>query len=279
MGQPSPSKLRLARVPRYRMLIEYDGSPFCGWQVQPDQPSVQAAIEDALEVVLKHRPQLVGSGRTDAGVHARGQVAHFDASGEVDEARLRRSLNGLLPQEIVIRALERTTDDFHARYEARLRRYHYYVSVAPFALDFNRRWLLRPPPDFDLMNLAGTALLGRHDFDSFCRTQSATKNRVCTIGLARWAPEPDFGACVSRWRFEVTADRFLHGMVRTIVGTLVEIGRGQRSPAALREVLDARDRREAGPAAPPEGLVLEHVDYDRPFAPHSFDMRSIAGAE
>jgi tRNA pseudouridine38-40 synthase len=249
------------------MLLEYDGAAFHGWQIQPDRPTVQEAIESALEVVLKSRLSVTGSGRTDAGVHARGQVAHFDIDTEVDAYRMRRSLNGLLPRSVRVRYLEEARPDFHARYDARARRYHYYVCTVPTALAGHARWELRPVPDFGLMNHAASVLIGRHDFDAFCRVQSETHNRFCEVRHARWVPEPAAHPTpeIDSWRFEIVADRFLHGMVRAIVGTLIEIGRGKRPPDDLSRILASGDRREAGPAAPAHGLVLEHVLYDTPF--------------
>lgn len=243
---------------RYRLLIEYDGSAFRGWQIQRDQPTIQAALEEALEVILKTRPTVVGSGRTDAGVHARGQVAHFETAHPVDAYKLRRSLNGLVPSGIAVLSVAQTADTFHARYDARRRTYHYYVSTEPRALDHHMRWRIRLAPDFDRMNDAARILLGTQHFGAFCRTSSETENRVCTIADARWIAEPRPGD----WYFQVAADRFLHGMVRAIVGTLLEIGRGKRPADDLLRVLASRDRRQAGPAAPAHGLVLEHVAYD-----------------
>ena len=260
------------------MLIEYDGLPFSGWQIQPEHPSVQASIEDALEVVLKQRPEVVGSGRTDAGVHARGQVAHFDADSAVDTVRLRRSLNGLLPGAVAVVALEETSDEFHARYDARSRRYRYYVTGVPTALDRQRRWLLRPVPDFDRMNAAAESLIGKHDFDSFCIAKSETKNRVCTIYSAMWVRE-ETPTGRSDWYFEIEGDRFLHGMVRAIVGTIVDVGRGKRAVSDIEGILAEKDRRAAGPAAPAHGLVLERVSYDDWFAAHAFDVVSARGTD
>ncbi len=254
------------------MLIEYDGRSFSGWQVQADRPTVQEAVERALEVATRGRVAVVGSGRTDAGVHARGQVAHFDLPEQADVARLRRSLNGLLPETVAVRALEEAEPNFHARYDARMRRYHYHVSTVPTALDRSARWLLRPAPDFDRMNEAARLLLGRRNFDSFCRAKSETENRICTVYHARWISDPAYAPGPSTyWRFEIVADRFLHGMVRTIVGTLIEIGRTRREPSDIEAILAASDRRSAGAAAPAHGLVLEHVVYDKPFAADAYD--------
>jgi tRNA pseudouridine38-40 synthase len=249
------------------MLLEYDGGSFHGWQVQPDGPTVQDALEEALTVLLKYRPTVTGSGRTDAGVHARGQVAHFDTAAPLDVFRIRRSLNGLLPRSVRVRRLEETTPDFHARYDARSRRYHYYLSTSPTALEASRRWLLMPEPDFAQMNLAAEKLIGSKNFDAFCRVQSGTTNRVCEVSHARFIPEADVypGPSTERWRFEIIADRFLHGMVRAIVGTLAEVGWGKRSVDDIDVILESRDRRVAGPAAPAHALVLEHVGYKNGF--------------
>ncbi len=244
-------------MPTYRLVIEYDGSDFHGWQIQPDRPTIQEALEKALSVVLHTPIDIVGSGRTDAGVHARGQVAHFRTDAPVDPCRLCNALNGLLPRSIAVLTLDAAPDGFHARYDARRRRYRYYTAVFPRPLERRHRLMVRPAPDYGRMNQAAVALVGTHDFSTFCRTRSETKNRTCTVYTARWVAEPRPGD----WYFEIEADRFLHGMVRAIVGTLLEVGRGRRPIDDLPLILARGDRRQAGPAAPALGLVLEAVCY------------------
>ena len=247
-------------LPTTRLLIEYDGTDFRGWQTQPEGPTVQGTLEAALAMALRRPVRVVGSGRTDAGVHARGQVAHFETDAAPDARRLLASLGGLLPPSVAVLAVEPAPDGFHARYDAVRRRYVYHATTAPRALDRRTRARLRAPLDVDAMNGAAGLLLGRHDFSSFCRTRSETTNRVCAVETARWQT----GNRPGDLDFEVEADRFLHGMVRALVGTLVEVGRGRREPGAVADVLAARDRRAAGPAAPPHGLVLDRVAYPGP---------------
>lgn len=245
-------------MPTYRLLLEYDGSRFHGWQVQPGHRTVQEALEKAVAIACRETTSVVGSGRTDAGVHARGQVAHFSLRRPTDPLRLRRSLNGIMDGGVVVISVDEVRRGFHARFDARRRCYHYYIATQPRVLDRNVRWHVRPAPDFDAMNAAARHLLGTHDFDAFCRARSETTNRVCSVSEAEWRREQRPGD----WYFAIVADRFLHGMVRTIVGTLLEIGHEKREAEQLSAVLASRDRRLAGPAVPAHGLVLEEVSYD-----------------
>jgi len=244
-------------VHTYRLTIEYDGTEFRGWQAQKERPTVQQAIESALSVALRTQVRVVGSGRTDAGVHARGQVAHFRSRRSVDTHRLRGALDGLLPKAIAVIAVEAAVEGFHARFDAIRRAYAYQVATEARAIDRLARWRVHPPPDFEIMNAACEPLLGKHDFSAFCIARSETRNRVCAVHRAVWLPEDRAGD----WRFVIEADRFLHGMVRAIVGTLVEVGRGRRAPDEVATVLASGDRRLAGPSAPALGLVLERVEY------------------
>ena len=248
---------------RYALLLEYDGSEFNGWQRQSGYPTVQSAVEGALRTFTRQKNlRVTGSGRTDAGVHARGQVAHFECETLPDNApqRLVKALNGLVPPSVAVRTAAQVHERFHARYDARLRRYHYYISTEPLALERNRRLVIYPSLDFERMNRACAHLIGDQHFGAFCRTRSATVNRICSVARAQWEPEAPSGY----WRFVVEANRFLHGMVRALVGTLLEIGRGKRSVQDLKRILATQDRRESGVAAPAYGLVLEHVMYDIP---------------
>ena len=244
---------------RYRIQVEYDGSAYHGWQRQSGVPTVQELLEQALATACRTPVPVTGSGRTDAGVHAIGQVAHFDLAAAIDTRRLTHSVNGILPEDIAVSNLEEVAPDFHARYDARRRCYRYYVSTQWRALDRARRVLVPDGLDFDRMNRAATAFLGRHDFSSFCRTQSETENRVCTVSMAQWIQDER----PHDWYLAVEADRFLHGMVRTIVGSLVQIGLGNWDEGVLPEILGAADRRAAGPAAKAHGLVLYAVHYDK----------------
>lgn len=254
------------KVATYRLDIEYIGADWHGWQIQPQQPTIQGAIESAFNTALRQHVNVVGSGRTDTGVHASGQVAHVVIEGEFDSRRVLGSLRGLLPRSIAVRSLRPVHDAFHARFDAQSRQYRYRLGTIPFAIDESIRWYLRPAPDIDQMNEATSLLLGQHDFDSFCRAQSETENRICTVEYAAWTSVP---GREGMYDFVIRADRFLHGMVRAIVGTLVEVGHGKRAVADITTILAAHDRTHAGPAAPAHGLMLEKVYYPDDSPPES----------
>jgi len=240
--------------------LSYDGSPFCGWQFQPNVPSVQAEMERALSIVLGEPVTVVGAGRTDTGVNARHYIAHFDVSAWPDEdaARLLRKLNAILPPAIVAEAFYPVADNAHARFDAVSRTYRYYIHTDkdPFIRHSCRCWY-----DFDVeaMNHGAQVLLGRHDFSSFEKTGGANKTSLCTVTEARWEKVDD-----THLVFTITADRFLRNMVRATVGTLLEVGRGRYAPEWVAEVLAAQNRSEAGQSVIGEALFLEDIRYPYP---------------
>ena len=241
---------------RFRLLIEYDGSAYAGWQIQKNGPTVQGELENALEVILKEKVQVTGAGRTDAGVHARGQVAHFDSACTPETWRLQRSLNGILDRDIRIKEVETVKDDFHARYSALSRIYHYKIARNPVALERNYCWYFPAKLDLQPMSEASEMLLGTHDFKSFCRSQSPVPHHDCTVLKAEWITvEEDF------LTFIIEANRFLHGMVRALVGTLVDIGRGFLTPDDIYTILEQKKRTAASDTAPARGLILHKVNY------------------
>ena len=250
-------------MPKYKMTIAYDGTSYGGWQVQPNSTSIQALIQQALSTVLRAPTQLTGSGRTDAGVHAMGQTAHFTYDGQTSPTFCQTtllSLNGILPTEIRILAIEPATDDFHARYSATGKTYHYYLHLHPIADPFNRRFAYHVPHpvDLSLLRQAAAHLIGTHDFSAFANEQhlgSAAKNAVRTLTRIDCIDEP------SGLRIEFEGEGFLYKMVRNIVGTLLDVSRGKIALEALPAILESKDRKQAGRAAPAHGLFLMQVHY------------------
>ncbi len=243
----------------HKLLVEYDGTAYAGWQRQPGQPTIQAAIEDALFQITRRRIATVAAGRTDAGVHALGQVVGFRSAQSLSPREWTRALNGLLPKDIGILRTETVGDSFHARYDARAKIYEYRIlnqTTRP-ALDRLRVWQIPGTLDADRMRRASRALLGQHDCTSLQGSPSDTRNPVCDIQRVDWLQEGPL------MRFTIQADRFLKQMVRALLGTLVEIGHHKRTPDDLITILEARDRRAAGPTAPPQGLYLVHVEYQQ----------------
>jgi tRNA pseudouridine38-40 synthase len=246
-------------MPRYRITIEYDGSGFAGWQRQDNGPSVQAVLEDAATAITGNRQQVAvqGAGRTDAGVHATGQVAHFDLPAAFDTAKLPLAFNAHLPHEVRVLDALAVGDDFNARFDAVGRSYRYRLwtrRIAP-ALEKGRVWAVCAELDIRAMETATRCLLGKHDFTSFRATCCQAKSPVKTLDVLRFEEEEN------GLGFVVEARSFLHHQVRNITGTLVEVGRGKWQPDQVREALEARDRAAAGPTAPAEGLYLTRVVY------------------
>lgn len=244
--------------------MSYDGADFCGWQIQPDAPSVQGELERALGVLLKLPTQVVGAGRTDTGVHASHYVAHFDSDSEIDCRQLAYKLNAILPDSIAIKGVSPVAPDFHARFDAKRREYTYRLHRVkdPFAVKTSYFYGY-PQVDFDAMNLAARRLVGTHDFSCFEKSGGDNKTSICTVTEAFWREESP-----GHWIFRISADRFLRNMVRAIVGTLLEVGRGRRSVEDFASlVLPAGEnprevrRSSAGESAPGHALFLSDIDY------------------
>ncbi|MGB3487409.1 MAG: tRNA pseudouridine(38-40) synthase TruA [Xanthobacteraceae bacterium] len=246
-------------MPRYRLIIEYDGGPFCGWQIQNNQLSIQGALEDAVAAINGAPARVNGAGRTDAGVHALAQVAHVDIDKTLPPGRFRDGLNAhLRPLPIGVLAADVVPDTFEARFSAIRRHYRYRIvnRRANLAIDAGKVWRVPRPLDADAMHVAAQRLLGKHDFTTFRDTECQAKSPEKTLDqldVARYGDEIEI----------VTSARsFLHSQVRSMVGSLVWVGEGRWSADDLRGALDAQDRRACGPVAPPDGLYLVRVDYE-----------------
>ncbi|MDO9557438.1 MAG: tRNA pseudouridine(38-40) synthase TruA [Coriobacteriia bacterium] len=245
------------------LTLSYDGSGFAGFARQPGLETVQGRVEKALSTVLRRPVETVGAGRTDAGVHALGQVMSFPARGDEPDAHtLLRSLNGLARPGIVVTEVRKASADFSARHSAVAREYRFRIVPGPIPPLFlaGRSWWVKGTLDLAAMRRASAVLVGEHDFRSFCTTESAEGRRTFRhIDLIEITPESQLGEHSVIVR--MVGNAFLHSMVRIVVGSLVEVGLGRRSEEWLAEALAARARSAAGPTAPPEGLVLWHVEY------------------
>ena len=262
---------------RYSICISYDGAEFCGWQIQPSAPSVQQCLEGALSRLLNRPVSVTGAGRTDTAVNAFGYIAHFDIEGELPftQADLCYKLNAILPRSVAVLQVLPVTDDFHARYSARRREYTYFIhrQKDPFVRHYS--WQCGYPElDFAAMNRACEYLLGTHDFSCFEKTGTDVKTSVCTVFEAFWKQytpshlmvleeegsiPPSSADCY--WYFRVSADRFLRNMVRAIVGSLIEVGRGKQSPEWIAELIAGGTRGDAGESVPGHALFLSKVLY------------------
>jgi tRNA pseudouridine38-40 synthase len=244
---------------RIAFTVQYDGSAYFGWQLQPDQPSVQGELERVLSRLFAAPARVIGSGRTDRGVHAVGQVAAVDAPAGWDATELRRALNALLPPNIWIARATPVADRFHPRFDATGRSYTYRlglseVSASPFHAPWC--WPLGRPLDATVMISATEAIPGEHSFRAFAKSGQEERGDRCHVTAAGWYEWPGMG-----WIFRIDADRFLHHMVRYLVGTLVEIGLGRRPPTDMARLLAGDEELETSPPAPPQGLFLSCVTY------------------
>lgn len=238
---------------RYFMRLAYVGTAYKGWQEQPDAPSVQACISDCLSTLIGKQTPVVGAGRTDAGVHAKEMILHFDAE-HLPEKLIYR-LNRFLPRDIQVYDVWEVPAEAHARFDATARQYQYIVAKGKQIFWEGRAWQLYQPLDIQAMNAAESILLGKQDFSSFAKIHTDVKTHICTLEKAVWTEYED------HYCFEVHADRFLRNMVRAMVGTLVQVGTGNLALNEFKAILEAKDRGAAAASAPAEGLYLTRVIY------------------
>ena len=245
-----------SRRKRIMLQVEYDGTDFAGWQLQPDERSVQGTLEQALESLFSQRVRVHGAGRTDAGVHALGQVAHFDMETHLDADTLRRALNSELPADVSIRDAREADTDFHSRFSASSRAYVFTVAHERVSLERRQQWIVYPEVDHVRIREAVRHLAGTHDFTAFSKYTPDQPHHFCHVFETDWAA----GERISRFR--IRANRFLQGMVRCMVGGLIQVGRGRLTSAQFGDILASRDRSRAPMLAPPHGLILTDVRYD-----------------
>jgi tRNA pseudouridine38-40 synthase len=243
---------------RFFIYLSYDGTAYHGWQVQPNGISVQEVVQRALSTLLRDVTPIVGAGRTDAGVHAKLMVAHFDSERVTDVVWLADKMNRLLPRDVAVERIVPVNREAHARFDAIARTYYYYVHTGKKI--FGERYYsygLYRKPDFEKMNEAAKILLETSDFTSFSKLHTDVATNICDVRCARWVPleEPD------AWRFEITANRFLRNMVRSVVGTLLDVGYGKLDIPAFREVIEKKNRCSAGESVPGNALFLVDIQY------------------
>ena len=241
---------------RYFIAFSYNGASFCGFQIQPNEPSVQETMEKALSMLLREDIKIVGAGRTDTGVHATKMYAHFETE-KVPDDQLVYKLNSFLPPSIAVQEIFKVKEDLHARFSALYRTYEYYISLKKNPFTENSAWQLwRKDLDIDAMNSACEILFQHKDFTSFAKLHTDNKTNFCEIKKAVWEENGD------ELKFTVSADRFLRNMVRAIVGTMVEVGTGKIKPEDLHGIITEKNRNAAGTSAPAHGLYLVDVGYD-----------------
>lgn len=244
------------------MRLAYRGAPFHGWQTQPGAVTVQQTLEEALSTALRRPTPIVGAGRTDAGVNARLMVAHFDLPEPlaIPAERLVGALNAMTCRDIAVYSIEQVASDLHARFSATSRTYHYYTLSVSSPFMYPLSWKAPATLDYDAMNRAAALLLETDDFTSFAKLHSDARTNICRVSRAEWAPWTSVDGIEGRV-FIITADRFLRNMVRAVVGTLVDVGRGKLSVSDFSRVIERKDRCAAGTSMPPEALYLWDVTY------------------
>ncbi len=241
----------------YKLTIQYDGTNYSGWQSQPNGNTIQDKLTKVVSTITQSEINLIGSGRTDAGVHAWEQVANFKINKSLNLFRLRHAINSMLPEAIAIKKMEEVSENFHSRFDAKKRSYFYLIgkNKNPFYSKYSYRFFDVKKIDIKRLNSLSKVLLGEHNFTSFCKKKTDTENKVCIVNEIHWRETNSF------FIFKIEANRFLHGMVRTIVGTVLSATVKNKSKKYIEEILKAENRQTAGEAVPAKGLFLHKVKY------------------
>lgn len=242
---------------RYFIQLSYKGTHYCGWQIQPNAPSVQESLNEALTKILRQEIYIVGAGRTDTGVHAKQMFAHFETELELDLPHLKHRLNRFLKEDVAIQDIFPVADHAHTRFSATSRSYEYRVSQSknPFLADWS--WQLEKPLDLEAMNACAQVLVGEHDFSSFSKSGTQTETNLCHVTEAQWEERDNLLI------FHISANRFLRNMVRAVVGTLIDVGQNKLDKAGFMELIARKSRSLAGVSAPAKGLYLTKVEYPK----------------
>ena len=256
---------------RYKIRLSYDGSAFCGWQIQNNARTLQGELEKALSTLLGSPVQVTGAGRTDSDVNAIGYIAHFDVPDEVsvEAAHLCYKLNAMLPREMAVHEVSVASEDFHARFDARMREYHYFIHFRkdPFCEKYSYR--MRYPLDIEKMNEAAGHILGEHDFSCFEKVGGNNATSICTVTEAVWKTYRPMHADMMGFPceegdyivFRIRANRFLRNMVRAVVGSLIEVGRGKKEPSWIAQLIESGNRSDAGSSVPGNALFFTGAEY------------------
>jgi len=238
-----------------KLVLEYDGTDFCGWQLQPKERTVQGTLESSLKQLLQESPTIYASGRTDAGVHALGQVVNFKTESELTLDSIQNGLNSYLPADVRVLGVAEVGETFHARYDAVKRTYRYVIAKKTLAVGRQYSWFCKYKLDLSKIRKASVFLIGKHSFEVFAKLNEQEKHYLCNVESVRWEEsEEDLS-------FIISANRFLHHMVRIIVGTMTDVGRGKLLPEDVKGILASGDRKRVGSMAPAHGLFLVRVDY------------------
>ena len=247
---------RKNEIKRVKLVVAYDGTAYSGWQLQPNGITIEEVLNRELSDLLREEIRVIGASRTDAGVHARMMVAHFETAQEVDTQQLTYKLNKFLRQSIAIQKIVPVVADMHARFSATARTYRYFIHTRKDPFETAYSCLLLYPLDFPMMNEAAKILMEYDDFGAFCKSHTDVKTTLCQISHAEWVQIDDH-----RWSLEITANRFLRNMVRAVVGTLIEVGRHRITLDGFRKVIESGQRTSAGESMPGHALFLEDIRY------------------